>query len=80
MSRWAKETALENPNSAAALLPKNKSPFSAEKRSFEQNGTHPDAYSARKITASLQQTLDNEFVLIFGPVLTSRLRHWQVGA
>jgi hypothetical protein len=38
-------------------LPKNKQPFSAEKQSFEQNETLLVAYSAREITATLQQKL-----------------------
>jgi hypothetical protein len=37
-------------------LPKNEQPFSAGKRSFEQNITRIAAHSARKITATLQQT------------------------
>jgi hypothetical protein len=36
-------------------LPKNEQPFSAGKQSFEQNITPKVAYSARKITATLQQ-------------------------
>jgi hypothetical protein len=38
-------------------LPKNEEPFSAGKQSFEQNITPTVAYSARKITATLQQKL-----------------------
>jgi hypothetical protein len=36
-------------------LPKNKPSFSAVIQSFEQNVKHLSAYSARKITATLQQ-------------------------
>jgi hypothetical protein len=38
-------------------LPRNEEPFSAGKQSFEQNITPTVAYSARKITATLQQKL-----------------------
>jgi hypothetical protein len=43
-------------------LPKNRQPFSAARQSFEQNIKHPSSYSARKITATLQQ--NSEWLLL----------------
>jgi hypothetical protein len=41
-------------------LPKNEESFSAGKQSFEQNITPTVAYSARKITATLQQKTQSD--------------------